>query len=367
MNTSKERLKTALEHREPDHPPMMMSGSEWVITRLKKHLGVETDRDLHRALHLDLFDMRGFDYKGAIGPRFKGPQRLNIPPDWKGDLFQVFGYHEELTENEYGPAYAMGKPCFGVNDYPTLEDLERYPWPRIDWFDFSNIRSQVEPWADEFAIMASGASVFQHPTLYRGIEQLLYEMAAEPELTEFILGNVTTFYCEYFESIFREAGDLIDIFRLADDIGAQAGLLISPGMLETFLGERVRKCAELAHRHDIKLMFHSDGHVIDAIPRLIEWGVDIIDPVQPEISAMNQTELKRTFGEGVCFCGGIGAQEILPHGSVADVERETRRAIQQLGTGGGYILSPGHPSLQLDVPTENIIAMYATGLKPVAK
>jgi uroporphyrinogen decarboxylase len=361
--TSKERLQTALSHRAPDHPPMMMSASEWVIARLKKHLGVETDRDLHRTLQLDIFDMRGFDYKGAIGPAFTGPRSLNLPLEWKGDLFKVFNYHEHITENEFGPACSLGDPCFGVDKYPTVKELEEFPWPRIDWFDFSNIRSQLEEWADEFAVTASGASVFQHPTLFRGIEQMLFEMAAEPDLTEFLLDKVTNFYCDYFECLFGEAGDLIDIFRLADDIGGQSGLIISTGMLETYLGQRVRKCAALAHKYDIKLLFHSDGNILDAIPRLIEWGVDIIDPVQPEVPDMNHVDLKREFGEDVCFCGGVGAQEILPRGTVEEVGAETRRAIDELGGGGGYILSPGHPSLQMDVPPENIVAMFEAGLE----
>jgi uroporphyrinogen decarboxylase len=367
MNSAKERLSTALSHREPDRPPMMMSASEWVIARLKRHVGVETDRELHRALSLDIYDTRGFDYKGAIAPKFLGPEELNIPADWKGDLFDVFNYHEHVTENEYGKAYSMGSPCFGAAEYPTIEALERYPWPQVDWFDFSDIRRQVEEWADEFAVMASGASVFQHATLYRGMEELLFEMAAEPERAEYVLDRVSEFYCGFFERFFEEAGDLIDIFRLADDIGAQDSLFVSPRMLDRFLGERIRRCADLAHAYDIRLLLHSDGNIYDAIPSLIEWGVDILDPVQPEVPAMNHRRLKREFGDRVSFSGGVGAQEILPRGTVHDVKEETRRAVAELGAGGGYILSPGHPSLQMDVPPENIVAMYEAGLESLEK
>ncbi len=73
---------------------------------------------------------------------------------------------------------------------------------------------------------------------------------------------------------------------------------------------------------------------------------------------MNHVNLKKEFGDRLCFAGGIGAQEILPCGSVEDVKAETRRAVAELGAGGGYILSPGHPSLQMDVPPENIVAMF---------
>jgi uroporphyrinogen decarboxylase len=192
---------------------------------------------------------------------------------------------------------------------------------------------------------------------------MLLEMAVEPELTNFILDKVTNFYYDYFKRIFEEAGDLIDIFRLADDIGAQQNLFISPKMLRSYFGHRIKKLADLAHQYDIKVMFHTDGNVRNAIPDLIEWGVDILDPVQPEIPAMNAVELKQDFGDRLSFSGGISAQDVLPMGSVEDVQAEVKRVIDQLGPGGGYILSPGHPSLQGDVPVENIVAMYQAGLE----
>ncbi len=358
---SKERVQTTLNHQEPDRVPMMMSAGSWVVQKLKKHLGVQTDLALHRALHLDIFDMRGLDYKGAVGPKYIGPATLGISPDWCGDVMALFSYREIITETPFGKAHSMGDPPLA--GYATLEELESFPWPTVDWLDFSNVRRELEPWAAEFAIAATGASVFQHPTLYRGIERLLLELAAEPELATYLLDRVTGFYFDYFERLFAEAGDLIDIFRLADDIGAQENLFISPTMLRQFFGHRIKKFADLAHQHGIKVLFHTDGNVRPAIPDLIEWGVDILDPVQPEVPAMNHLELKAEFGDRLAFSGGVGAQVILPGGSVADVRAEVRRVIEQLGPGGGYILSPGHPSLQGDVPVENIVAMYEAGLE----
>jgi uroporphyrinogen decarboxylase len=276
-------------------------------------------------------------------------------------LFEFFNYHEEITENEHGPAYTMGRPCFGVDAYPTVAELERFPWPQADWFDFTTIRQQLEPWADDFAIAATGASVFQHPTLFRGIEQLMFELAAEPEIAHFIFTKVTDFYCGYFERLFEEAGDLIQIFRLADDVGAQNSLFISPKALDKFVAPHIRRCAELAHRYDIKLMFHTDGNVRQAIHQFIAWGVDLLDPIQPEIPAMNAAALKREFGDRLSFSGGVGTQDILPNGSPEDVQAEVKRVLRLLMPGGGYILAPGHPSLQMDVPPENIVAMYQAG------
>ena len=106
---SKERVQTTLSHQEPDRVPMMMSAGAWVVKKLKQHLGVQTDRELHRALHLDIFDMRGIDYKGAVGARYVGPENLGIPANWNGDF-------TKLTEDE---KFHFG--CIHYNHFSVAE------------------------------------------------------------------------------------------------------------------------------------------------------------------------------------------------------------------------------------------------------
>ena len=191
----------------------------------------------------------------------------------------------------------------------------------------------------------------------------MLEMARDPKITEYILDKVTDFYFGYFQRVFAEVGDMIDIFRLADDIGGQQTLLISPRMLKRYVGPRLMKCASLAHEYDIKVLFHTDGNVRRAIPELMEWGVDILDPVQPEVPNMDSVELKQEFGDALSFSGGVSAQDVLSLRGVDEVKAEVKRALAAFAPGGGYILSPAHPSLQVDTPTENIIALYETGLE----
>jgi uroporphyrinogen decarboxylase len=365
---SRERVIAALNHQQPDRVPMMFSGSRWVVERVKEHLGgigpgIETDRELMKRIGLDVWDTRGFDYKSGVGAQYIGPKHFEISEDWAGNHFQFFNYHEHVTENQFGPAWSMGKPCFGAEEYPGIEELEKFPWPQPEWFDYSTIRADLEPWAEDFAFAATGCSVFQHPTLFRGIEQLMYELMGDPEVAHYIISKVTEFYCGYFEGVFDAAGDLIQIFRLADDIGAQNALFISPKNLQEFVAPHVRRCADLAHKYDIKLMFHTDGNVRQALDDLVSWGVDLLDPIQPEVPSMAAADLKHEYGDRLCFSGGVGAQEILPVGSTEDVRAEVRRVLDIMMPSGGYILAPGHPSLQLDVPPENIVAMFDEGLK----
>jgi uroporphyrinogen decarboxylase len=209
--------------------------------------------------------------------------------------------------------------------------------------------------------MASGGSVFQHATYIRGMDTLMMDMMANPEMAHYILDKVFSFYYEYYRRMFEEAGDLIDIFALADDFGMQNTLLIGPELFDEFVALRLNEMAELAHKYNIKLLLHTCGNIELLIPRFIELGVDILDPVQPE--SMDPVKIKTKYGQRITLRGGISVQNVISRGTVGEVKAETRRIVEALKPGGGYILSPGHPVLQDDIPPENIVAMYETGYK----
>jgi uroporphyrinogen decarboxylase len=102
------------------------------------------------------------------------------------------------------------------------------------------------------------------------------------------------------------------------------------------------------------VFLHSCGNVQAVIPDLIELGLDILHPIQPE--AMDILELRNEFGHRLTFCGGLGTQNLLVNGSPRDVADEVRRLKQEMGRQGGYILEPGI-TIQADVPLENMVAM----------
>jgi len=358
--TSKERVNKAITHMEPDRVPMHMNASRWVVERLKQALNVTTTRKLMQTLHIDIFDMRGIDIRGdnSVMPQYTGPDDTGIPGDWSGNITQLWGIKETVMDTVGGKAIAqIGEP---LAEAITIEELETYCWPDPAWFDYSDIHRRLEEWSD-FAILCSGCSVFQHPTYVRGMDKLMLDMASNPEIADFIFDKFTDFYYEFFRRIFEQAGDLIDIFALADDLGMQNTLLISPRMFDRFVAPRLKRMIELAHEYDMKLLLHSDGNIRKIIPRLIELGLDILDPIQPE--AMDPVKIKQEFGDRLCLRGGISAQQTLSRGSVEDVVAETKRILEHLAPDGGYILAPGHPVLTVDMPTENIIAMYETAFQ----
>ena len=110
-----------------------------------------------------------------------------------------------------------------------------------------------------------------------------------------------------------------------------------------------------------KVCFHCCGSAYRFIPHLIDIGVDALNPVQVTAKNMEPERLKEEFGNKICFWGGINTQQILPFGTPEEVAEETRRIIDILGKGGGYILNSVH-NIQAEVPPENIVAMFKTGV-----
>jgi uroporphyrinogen-III decarboxylase len=107
----------------------------------------------------------------------------------------------------------------------------------------------------------------------------------------------------------------------------------------------------------VRVAYHSDGNILPIIPELIEIGLDVLNPVQP--ACMDPAELKRRFGDRLCFWGTLDEQHTLPFGSPGDVVAEVQTRLRTAGRDGGLILSPTH-HVQLDTPMDNFWAMVRT-------
>lgn len=348
--TPKERVLTAANLGTPDRVPMDYHGNPWVLARLRQDLGASSHKELLLRLHSDIVDLRG-----VVDPVYCGP----VPYSRElgdGVRENFWGWRQRVMQTATGPEDCFVE--FILAGAASIDDLDNHHWPSPDWFDFSDFAARLQPWR-EFAVMATGASVFQHPTFLRGIDNLLLDMAAQPEMAHYLMDRFTDFYLAYFDRMFRAAGGCIDILRAADDLGTQRGLFFSPEMFRTFIKPRLAKLVDLAHSHGVKFMFHSCGAIRPLIGDMIEIGVDILDPLQAAAKGMDPQGLKDSYGQGICLHGGICTQYLLPWGTPDEVRKEVRRCVEILGAGGGYILAPCHV-LQTDVPTENILAMSET-------
>ena len=246
----------------------------------------------------------------------------------------------------------------------TVADLEAHPWPEPDWWDFSPLPDLVA------ALDATGerhvrfriGSVFEIGWQLRGMQEFLMDLLIAPEIPRFIMGRLCDVLVENTRRVIDVLGDRLDMVYFYDDVATQNSLMVSP---ETWRSEVVphhRRLIEAAHERGVPVMYHCDGAIYPLIPELIELGVDLLNPVQPDAKDMDAARLKREFGDRLCFHGGVDIMRTLPTGTTEQVAAEVRERVEVLGAGGGYVLASSH-HIQPDTPTENVVAMYDPALR----
>ncbi|MDD5687217.1 MAG: uroporphyrinogen decarboxylase family protein [Elusimicrobia bacterium] len=207
---------------------------------------------------------------------------------------------------------------------------------------------------DRFRLVSLSSPIFQRAWFLRGMENFLVDMALNKEFVHELIDIIM----EYTEKVVKEAIQYdIDAIMFFDDWGQQNGLIMSPQMWNEYIKPGIRKlCGIIKEKNKIVFM-HSCGNIECVIPDLIEIGVDVLNPVQPEI--MDVYKIKKLYGNNLSFYGGISTQELLPRGTVDEVKKDVMNKLKELGKNGGYILAPAH-AVQADVPVENIMAFVET-------
>ena len=217
----------------------------------------------------------------------------------------------------------------------------------------------LDPWcrqnARHFTILAVG-DLWERATFMCGMERLLLYVATEQDFIEALLDGIADYILQTMDILFEQL--VFDGIFLSDDYGTQKSMLISPDSWRRLVKPRLARIFTKAKSAGKTVMLHSCGNVRAVVADLVELGLDILHPVQPE--AMDLLELKREFGSDLTFCGGLGTQDLLINAGPEEVRSEVHRLKRQMGRGGGYILEPGI-TIQADVPLENILAMIDAG------
>ena len=202
------------------------------------------------------------------------------------------------------------------------------------------------------AVCPVGGTVFWPAYKMRGMENLLCDFLVNPSLAEALLDRVTDLCAAQARMAARSGADVI---HMADDLGTQRSTYISPGLFRDWIKPRLAAVigAAKAENADVLIHFHSDGAVTPFIPDLVEIGVDILNPIQPE--CMDAGAIKREFGDVLSLSGGVGTQTTMPFGTPEEVRERVRWCCDNLGRGGGLWLAPTHV-VEPEVPWQNILA-----------
>ena len=348
---SRQRVLSSINRVVPDRLPMDFSANRWVLDNIKKKFKLNDHKSILKYFHVDIVDLRDVEQ-----PVYKGPIPYKKELD-NGVIENFWGWRTIVKDTPTGAEEMFCE--FVLQKLQKLEDVKKHRWPTVDWFDFTDFKKRLEKW-DDFAIMATGASIWQHPSFLRGLDTLLMDVVLENEVGLYLIDKFTDFYIEYFDKMLSTAKGRIDILRIADDLGMQDRLLISPEIFKKIFMPRLKKIVDMAHCHEVKVMFHSCGAIYPLIENIIEIEVDVLDPIQVTAHDMNPDHIKARFGNNICFHGSIDTQYLLPKGTPEQVRSNVIKMFEILGKNGGFILSPSHV-LQTDVPLENIEALYKAG------
>lgn len=370
--TSRQRVETALNHREPDRVPLSMTITQVPYVRLREYLGLPEDAAMRPNRFgevepgIDLLLELGFD---TASIKLRGP-KLDItpPPLADGTVFDEWGVGRKRIELE-GGAFLLEvthSPFQGL--HPDDIDLDVYPWP--DPADpgrtagLSQDAQDLYESTDLALIGRFGGTIMEQATFLRGYQDWMMDLVLYPDFARALMNRIADIQIAMDEAGIREAGGYLSIFKASgEDLGMQDRPMFSQSVwqqvLRPILQRRWQAARNALDRYGaahVKLMLHSDGAIREFIPDLIADGVQVLDPIQTSCAGMEVNGLKRDFGAELVFHGAIDAQRILPFASPDVVERETIKVIRALGPGGGLILGPVH-NVQPDVPPENLVAM----------
>ncbi|MCK4590762.1 MAG: hypothetical protein KAT86_03335 [Candidatus Latescibacteria bacterium] len=209
--------------------------------------------------------------------------------------------------------------------------------------------------SDKYILVMIYGSHFEKANFARSIENFLADLAGDPGFAQSLLDRIIEKNMVMLEN-FLSARE-IDGVLLGSDWGTQLDLIMSPDTWQEMIRPGEQREYDLIHSYEKDVWVHSCGNIEKVIPSLMEMGLDVLNPIQPE--AMDLALLKKQYGDRLTFWGGISTQQALPFGTPEEVKQETRRVRNLMSKGGGYILAPAQ-EIQGDVPAENILALIET-------
>ncbi|TFG86971.1 MAG: hypothetical protein E4H17_03735 [Gemmatimonadales bacterium] len=305
--TPRECVKAAIEHRQTPRVPYAIDLTGPARELVRDRLGVE---DVDAWLDNDVQNI------GVPWWRWH-----NLGDDWRGE------------DTPISPPTVIG-----VNSYQELED---------------RVKAAREA-SDKYFLVRIYGSHFEKANSARGIENFLADIAGDYAFARKLCGQIIDRNMVMLENFLDI--DEIDGVLLGSDWGSQRGLLMSPEVWDDLIRPGEQKEYDLLHAYGKDVWVHSCGRIDALIPRLIEMGLDVLNPVQPE--CMDIARLKADYGRELTFWGGIGTRRTLPFGTPEQVKAEARRVRDLMSAGGGYIFSPSQ-NIQEDVTVANLEALLA--------
>lgn len=349
--TSKERVLTAFHHQQPDRVPLGYNANPEIDQALLRHFGLKAG-DIE-----GLLQRLGADFRG-VGPGYVGPK---LHADYGDRKVDDWGMRRRWVEHETGGYWDF---CDWPLANATLEEVEAWPMPSPDHFDYAGIADKCRRLADK-ALIAGHAGIgdiINSSGMLRTMEQVLVDLVTDDPAGLRLIDRKLEIHLEMMDRWLAAGKGAFDILWMGEDLGTQIAPLISPETYRKHIRPRHQRFIDLARHHGVMVVFHCCGSSSWAFEDFIAMGVNVADTLQPEAANMSPAYLKAKFGGRLGFHGCISTAGPVAYGSVQDVIDNVRSTLAVMMPGGGYALAPTH-SLQSNSPTENVLAMYEAAKK----
>ncbi|MFH1614619.1 MAG: uroporphyrinogen decarboxylase family protein [Planctomycetota bacterium] len=330
MSTNRQWLYEVLSHKDGTAVPYNFMFSPLATQFVADYLGTD---DINEALNLPI----RMSACNTIKPLYANPKE----------------YGRTITD-EFGVTWTTSRIDRGSPVGPSLKQpsLDGFDMPQpAEEYRFRGLGRWCENNSKNFTIVWVG-DLWERATFMRGMQDLLLDLSLNRSFVEKLLGGIANYILATMEILFSRFS--FDAIALSDDYGTQQGMIMSPDTWRGLIKPLLLKIYAFARANNRAVFHHSCGNIRPIIGDMIEVGLDILHPIQPE--AMDIFELKQQFGRDLTFCGGLNTQQLLPKATPQEIRHAVRQLKHRMGSGGGYILEPGI-TVQADVPLENIVAM----------
>ena len=346
MTSYLDDFRATVDHRPPSRILYHAGFVDDLQRRVIEHIGTD-----------DIAGHYGFDHTVGVGLRRPAGAE---PPDY-GPWWADEDLPPGTTFNAHGvPRIPSGfYHFFGylspLRNASSLAEIEAYPFEDLATWDDSHMAGAVADahTAGKIAVCTIG-HMYETAWQIRGYEQFLIDTIDHPAWAEYLLERLFQQNRVRARAAAR-AG--VDYIRCGDDVANQNTLMFSKDTWRCLIHDRWATVWDEVKRinPNIRLWYHSDGNIIDIVPDLVEAGLDILNPLQPE--CLDIDRVHREFGDRLTLDGAIGTQSTMPFGTPGDVRNRVKEVIDRYGRRGGLIVAPTHV-LEPDVPIANVDAFF---------
>jgi len=351
--TNRDNILRAMRRQQPQSVGFDFVFSPALLDEFRRRTGREDYQEYYnfplRCIELDPTNLTT-DYTVFFDALPPGTRPLDWNPEWG-----IMGAP--------GPTAHFQEMLHPMAKFETAQQVTDYPWP--DWladYRWDNVPARVAELKAHDLVVAAfmEMTIFELAWYLRGMDRFMEELVCKEDIAISLLDKLTAIRIGMARR-YAQAG--VDILMLGDDVATQLDMMISPALwratLKPRLAEVIRAAKEV--NPDILIFYHGDGNMERIVPELIEIGVEILNPVQPE--CMEPARMKELFGDKLAFWGCIGTQTTMPFGTPQEIRDTVRHLIATVGKGGGLLLAPTH-TLEPDVPWENVEAFIAAVREP---